>query len=107
MNNDIKNVLLITLGILLILLIVNWIEDNVQFTKHKVVETHYKNQLFDDVEIIHYEYYKKYPFCKWKLYNVENEEEFKHQCQRFAQVCNDDWKTYMNFEVDNNIYYID
>ena len=107
MNNDIENILLVILGILLILLIINWIEDNVQFAKHKVVETHYKNQLFDDVEIIHYEYYKKYPFCKWKLYNVENEEEFKHQCQRFAQVCNDDWKTYMNFEVDNNIYYID
>ena len=107
MNNDIENVLLITLGILLILLIVNWLEDNVHLAKYKVVETHYKNKLFDNVDLVSYEYYKKYPFCKWKLYNVQNEEEFKHECQRFAQVCNSDWKTCMNFEVDNTIYYID
>lgn len=107
MNNDIENVLLIILGILSIFLIVEWIKNNVPFIKHKVVETHYKSQFSNDVELIHYEYYKKYPFCKWELYNVENEETFNHQCQRFAQVCNGDWKTYMNFEIDNNIYYID
>jgi hypothetical protein len=100
----------ILLGIMIIAwlyIIVMWINSICPIVKHKVVETHYKSQLFDDVELIHYEYYKKYPFCKWKLYDVENEEQFKHQCQRFAQICNDDWKTYMNFEVDNTIYYID
>ena len=86
---------------------VMWINSIWSIVKRKVVETHYTTELFKDVDIVRYEYYKKYPFCKWKLYEVQTPEQFEHECQRFAQVCNGDWKSCMNFEVDKTVYIID
>ena len=46
-------------------------------------------------------------FCKWQLYEVQTPEQFEYECRRFRELCHDDWKSYMNFEVDKTVYIID
>ena len=102
-----NNILLSIMIIAWLYIMVMWINSIWPIVKRKVIETHYTTKLFRDVDIVHYEYYKKYPFCKWKLYEVQTPEQFDYECRRFRELCHDDWKSYMNFEVDKTIYIID
>ena len=103
MNNILLSIIIIAWLYTTIL----WINDIWPIVKRKVIETHYTTELFRDVDLVHYEYYKKYPFCKWQLYEVQTLEQFEYECRRFRELCHGDWKSYMNFEVDKTVYIID
>ena len=74
--------------------------------RYKVIEKRSICQFSNHV-VKTYFYFRKKFGTSWENYLIQTESEFNHECFRFGQVCDGDWRREMNLKVDENIYYVD